>query len=161
PRSAEQTLTAYISRLRRALDTDGEPTRLVREPRGYRVRLDAGELDLDEFERRLLCGRKALDSGDPEKARDELARGLALFSGPPLQDLLEVEACRVAAAHLTEQQVTAVELRTVADLRLGRGAEDAPDLTSVLEHDVYRESCWALLMRSLYQAGRQQDALHA
>src|SRR5262245_11794312 len=31
PRSAEQTLTAYISRLRRALDTDGEPTRLVRE----------------------------------------------------------------------------------------------------------------------------------
>lgn len=161
PRSADQTLTAYISRLRSALDDPAEPTRLVREPRGYRVRLGPGELDLEEFERRLACGREALESDDPAHAREHLTACLMLWSEPPLQDLLEVEACRLASAHLAEKQMSALELRTVADLRLGSAADDVPDLLALLDREVYRESSWALLMRALYQSGRQQEALEA
>src|SRR5262249_1645162 len=134
---------------------------VVREPRGYRIRLDPGELDLEEFDRRLAAGRETFANGDAATAREELDRGLALWGGPPLKDLVEIEACQPAPHPLAHMRSTAPQRRTAADLQLGRAVDDTADLSAVLEHEPYRESAWALLIRALYQAGRQQEALDA
>jgi DNA-binding SARP family transcriptional activator len=51
--SAERVLQLQISRLRKSLACDGDEPRLVARPPGYLLRVAEGELDLDEFERRL------------------------------------------------------------------------------------------------------------
>ena len=50
PPSAVKTVQVYVARLRKALD---DPTRLVTTPAGYCLRVGAGELDAERFERQV------------------------------------------------------------------------------------------------------------
>jgi DNA-binding SARP family transcriptional activator len=61
PASAQHTLQAYVSRLRKVLREtgDGRPV-LVSYPAGYLLRVASGELDLDRFEHLAEEGRRAL-----------------------------------------------------------------------------------------------------
>ena len=54
PPSAVKTVQVYVSRLRKAL---GDPDVLVTTPAGYRLRVRAGELDAERFERQVAEGR--------------------------------------------------------------------------------------------------------
>src|ERR671933_3091386 len=62
---AVKTVRVHVSRIRAAL---GDPDTLVTTPAGYRLRVRAGELDADRFERLLKQGRRSLAEGAPERA---------------------------------------------------------------------------------------------
>ena len=90
PPGAPKTLQAHISRLRKALDTNGAgPPEangersggsvggvLVTQGRGYLLRVEPGELDLDRFRVLVEEGRRALAAGDAPRAAASLRAGL-------------------------------------------------------------------------------------
>ena len=72
PESAAGSLQVYVHGLRRALGAE----RIETHGTGYRVRLDAEELDADRFELLLERAARRLAEGRPEEAEADLARAL-------------------------------------------------------------------------------------
>ena len=73
-RPRRRRVQVYVSRLRKALEpTLGRRRVLVTRAPGYVLRVDAGELDLDRFER--LVARRAQAAADPPTAARAAARG--------------------------------------------------------------------------------------
>ena len=66
-----------------------------------------------------------------------------------------------AAARLEEQRVVATEALADAHARQGRAADDVALLEELAARDPLRESVAVQLVRALYAAGRQADALAA
>jgi DNA-binding SARP family transcriptional activator len=161
PVTVERTLSAYVSRLRRILQDGGAAPRLTREPHGYRLRVEAGELDLDRFDALAEEGVKALGAGDLPRARSLLTAALGLFAGPPLQDLLDVPAWRLESDQIAEKRIWALDQRVQIGLMTGTAGEDIAELRALVRKEPFREHTWALLMRVMYQSGQQREALHA
>jgi DNA-binding SARP family transcriptional activator len=96
PATSLRTLQAYVSRLRKALDTNGggslddngDPSSggsggvLVTRGHGYLLRVAPGELDLDRFRGLVEGGRRALAAGETATAARILREGLAMWRGP-------------------------------------------------------------------------------
>ncbi len=143
PATASKILQNAVSHLRRELG-DG---RVVTSGPGYLLRVEKGELDLERFERLAKEGR------------DEEA--LALWRGPPLFDLGEERFADEARRHLEEQRLAVLEDRIEDDLAAGRHAEIVPELEQLVGDHPLREGLQGQLMRALYGAGRQTDALEA
>src|SRR5262245_3219188 len=85
PPSAAKIVQNYVSQLRRALG-DGV---LVTRGRGYALRVEPGEIDVDRFAQQLEIGRRALASNEPELAAATLSAALELWRGPPLVDFAD------------------------------------------------------------------------
>jgi DNA-binding SARP family transcriptional activator len=119
PDSAERMLHVQISRLRKALDSDGDQPRLLARPPGYLVRVEAGELDLQEFEGRLAEARRARDHSDLASAAVALREGESMWRGRPLADLEFEPFARLEVQRLEELRLLAVEERIDAELALG------------------------------------------
>jgi DNA-binding SARP family transcriptional activator len=86
--SADHALRNQVSRLRKVLATaTADEPRLVARPPGYLLRVEPGELDLENFERLLDEGRESLAAGDAPAAAASLRAAEALWSGRPLADL--------------------------------------------------------------------------
>src|SRR5215211_6579533 len=158
PAGAIRTVQVYLSRLRRAL---GENERLTTSRAGYRLRVRAGELDRERFERLVEDGRRALAEGRAEQAGRLLREALALWRGPPLADLAFEPFAPAEIVHLEEQRLAAVEARVEADLAAARHAELVPELQRLIDEHPLRESLRGQLMLALYRSGRQADALEA
>jgi DNA-binding SARP family transcriptional activator/ABC-type oligopeptide transport system substrate-binding subunit len=161
PPTAGPTLETYVSRLRRVLQEDGHGARLVTQPPGYRLRVEADELDLERFETLLQRARTAEADHDAEAASNDLREALALFRGAPLEDLAHAPFARQEIARLEELRLGALEQRVDADLALGRHAELIGELESLAARHPFRERLWAQLMLALYRSGRQGEALNA
>jgi DNA-binding SARP family transcriptional activator/ABC-type oligopeptide transport system substrate-binding subunit/outer membrane protein assembly factor BamB len=161
PPTAGATLDSYISRLRRLLPGAGDAARLVTEPPGYRLRLDAGELDLERFETLLERARTASASGDARTAASDLREALTLFRGTPLEDLVHAPFAQAEIGPLEELRLVALERRIEADLADGRDAELVGELEALTARNPFRETLWAELMLALYRSGRQVEALAA
>ena len=56
PPSAKVTMQNYVKRLRHAL-RDGDRDRISTHPRGYRIEVDDGELDVTRFEDLVTAAR--------------------------------------------------------------------------------------------------------
>src|SRR5207248_1704970 len=80
PEAARKLVQGYVSGLRKLLG----PDRLATRPPGYLVRLEAGELDLHEFER---LGAAARVEQEPRRAAELWREALELWRGPALADL--------------------------------------------------------------------------
>src|SRR5215211_4603187 len=158
PAGAIRTVQVYLSRLRRAL---GENERLTTSRAGYRLRVRAGELDRERFERLVEDGRRALAEGRAEQAGRLLREALALWRGPPLADLAFEPFAPAEIVHLEEQRLAAVEARVEADLAAARHAELVPELQRLIDEHPLRERLRGQLMLALYRSGRQADALEA
>lgn len=143
PASAVKVVQTYVARLRRELGADAVETRGT----GYALRLDPETLDSRRFEAHVREGR-------PERA-------LALWRGPPLQDVRLVPALRDEAARLEELRLQALEQRLETDLDAGRHTEAVPQLRALVAEHPYRERFAALLMLALTRSGRQAEALEA
>ena len=159
PASAAHTLETYISRLRKALHQDGHPERLRTRAPGYLLVVDEGELDLQQLETHIDQGRRALAADDPKAASEELARGLGLFRGAPLEDLAYAPFAQVEVGRLGDLRAAALEQRIDADLALGRHAELIGELESLVAKYPLREHAWSQLMLARYRSGRQGEAL--
>ncbi|MGH3888888.1 MAG: BTAD domain-containing putative transcriptional regulator [Pseudonocardiaceae bacterium] len=164
PATAANTVQAYISRLRRAL----EPGRAARTKdglirtsgHGYTLAVEPDAIDAVRFESLVHAGRDALP-GDPERAADLLRQGFALWRGEPLAEFGFELFAQVEIARLTELRLAALEDRVEADLALGRHAALCGELSQAVREQPLRERLWSQLIRALYRCGRQADALAA
>jgi DNA-binding SARP family transcriptional activator len=154
PAAAANALQYHVSQLRKALGA-GE-TIVTREP-GYTVRVEADQLDLLRFERLIAEAEQA----PADRAARLLTEALALFRGPPLVDLADEPFAQPEIHRLEEIRLTALERRLEADLALGRHAAVIPELEALVREHPFRERLRGALMRALYGAGRQADALAA
>jgi DNA-binding SARP family transcriptional activator/pimeloyl-ACP methyl ester carboxylesterase len=154
PATAANALHGHVSSLRKRLRAERIETR----PAGYRLRLDAGELDLARFEGLVAEARRAIE---PERRSMRLGEALELWRGEPLADLRYQSFAQPEIARLTELRVAALEDRIEADLAIGRHHDLVGELEWLVAHHPYRERLRGQLMLALYRCGRQADALQA
>jgi predicted ATPase/DNA-binding SARP family transcriptional activator len=143
PASAVNLVHGYVRDLRRALGADVVQTR----PGGYVLDPAAGRLDAQRFADLVGSGRHH--------------EALTLWRGPALAEWADTSWARATAARLEEERLAALEQRITADLDAGQGPALVAELTQLVTADPLRERLRALLIRALYQAGRQADALSA
>ena len=155
PATAAKALQVHISRLRRALGPDD---RIVTRASGYAIALEPGELDLERFESLVARARAA---GQPQEASALLGEALALFRGPPLADAPLLGPAAAEAGRLADLRLAVLEERIDADLAAGADAALVGELEALAAEHPYRERLHGQLMRALYRAGRQADALDA
>jgi predicted ATPase/DNA-binding SARP family transcriptional activator len=152
-----------VSELRAAL-RPGRPDRdagLLTRTGGYLLRVAAGALDADAFERLAAAGERARAAGDHARGRAHLGAALALWQGPALAEFADEPFARIEAARLEELRLRALEGRLACDLALGRASELVAELEALVAAHPLRERFWWQLMVALYRSGRQGEALRA
>ena len=154
PPSAAESLDAYVYRLRKLVGHD----RLLREPGGYRLRVEQGELDAERFQDLIECAGHRAEAATTVSA---LTDALELWRGPAWIDALDCPGVTQQAQRLEELRLGAIESRIEARLALGDGATLAPEIELLVAEHPFRERLVASLMLSLYRSGRQTDALDA
>jgi predicted ATPase/DNA-binding SARP family transcriptional activator/Tfp pilus assembly protein PilF len=159
PPHSMATLRVYISRLRRALGPAAGA--LVTQPPGYRLQLEAGQLDASRFEHLVTAARRELDDGNAEAAAAGLRTALGLWRGPALSDVADFAFAQADVARLEEARLAALEDRVEADLACGRHAGLTGELDGLAAAYPLRERLCGQRMTALYRCGRQADALRA
>ncbi|KAB2381577.1 AfsR/SARP family transcriptional regulator [Actinomadura montaniterrae] len=164
-RSAVTTAQTYIYQLRKTLISyevpgSGEPKLLTRPP-GYVLRVKDDELDAQIFGRLTSQGRRLLEEGRPEEARNRLGEALALWRGPALANVARGPLLEGHVARLEELRVEALEMRVRADLELGRHRELIPELRTIVASHPLHEWFHGRLIEALHRSGRRGEALRA
>ena len=155
PSDTANALQALVSRLRQAAGRD-----LVEYGSGsYRLAIDAEAIDAVAFEHLAAQGRTALGTGAPSLAAGLLADALDLWRGPALADVADAPFAAGPVARLEELRLTAAEDLTEARLTLGQGSQLVADVEELAAAHPLRERLRGQLMRALYAAGRQAEAL--
>jgi len=116
PATSAKLVQGYVSGLRKLVGADV----LVTRAPGYLLAVEAGALDLAQFERLVGEGRAALGEGDPGRAAVRLREALALWRGPALANLVSAPFVPGEASRLEELRLSAVCDRIEADLALGQ-----------------------------------------
>ncbi|HVK28873.1 MAG TPA: BTAD domain-containing putative transcriptional regulator [Nocardioides sp.] len=151
-------LQAVISRLRARLRDAGVPAEIVTAPPGYRLEVTPEAIDAHHLASGVEEARAALASGDVAVAQRQLAGALGWWRGEPLADVPQMFA-RAEALRLEGLRLTGEELAAELDLRAGNAPAAVARLQELSVQHPLRESVRGQLMRALYLAGRQADAL--
>ncbi|GAB1819809.1 hypothetical protein HerbRD11066_29730 [Herbidospora sp. RD11066] len=153
PASARRNVQLYVHQLRRAFGAD----LVAGRPGGYAI-IPEG-LDAVGFRGLAHQGVEALESGDPERARELLKAALDLWRGPAFAEFLDAPAIAEEARRLEETRLVVAERLAEAELGLGRHVEVAAELAVLTREHPFRESLRGHLMLALYRSGRQAEAL--
>ncbi|MEV4116715.1 BTAD domain-containing putative transcriptional regulator [Nonomuraea sp. NPDC049695] len=157
PAGPAHALQALVSRLRRTLGSAGDVTQVAG---GYRLDVDAIDVDALRFEQLAAAGRDRLRAGDPNAAAAVLGEAVALWGDRPGAEPTVVAAVAPAAAtRLAHASVEAVADLADAELSLGRADAAAARLAALLAEHPVHERAAALLMDALAAQGRQAEAL--
>jgi len=143
PRSAPNLVQGYIRDLRQRLGAQEVTT----VPGGYRLDARRGDVDAERFED-LVRARRYEDA-------------LALWHGAAFDEWVEQPWARANAARLEEMRLSAVEARLAQEVDAGLASSVLPELAALVEEHPLRERLRVLLVKALYGAGRQADALAA
>ncbi|UKY54034.1 BTAD domain-containing putative transcriptional regulator [Streptomyces inhibens] len=157
PAGPAHALQALVSRLRRTLGSAGD---IAQFAGGYRLAVDAADVDALRFEQLAGKGRDHLRAGDPHAAVAVLGEAVALWGDRPGAEPLVVAA--VAPAVATRLAYASIEaVADLADAELARGRADAAAarLAALLAEHPVHERAAALLMDALAAQGRQAEAL--
>jgi DNA-binding SARP family transcriptional activator len=157
PPSGVKLVQGYVSNLRKVLG-DGL---LVTRGRGYLLRVEDGQVDVDRFGALLAEGRRALTDGDARAASERLGEALGLWRGPALADFAYETFAQPEIARLEEARLSALEDRIDAELKLGEHTRLVGELEALVREHPARERLRMQLMLALYRSGRQADALAA
>lgn len=155
PQAARKTLQTYIWNLRRALGSD----RVVTDPVGYRLSIEAEAVDVHRFRALVRAGDEALRSGSIAAARRQLADALSLWRDDPFLGVAQHTGLAAEAVRLQQERLAALEARLAADLAGGLHRELVGELELLVREHPFRERLWGHLMVALYRSGRQADAL--
>jgi predicted ATPase/DNA-binding SARP family transcriptional activator len=160
PADAGNALQLRVSKLRRALVAAGvRGDVLVTQAPGYRLAVYPGEVDALRFEELVRRARSL--TAEPADALAVLDEALALWRGPALADVGDVEWAAAEGVRLEELRIAALEDRLELLLETGRHAEATPELERLAALHPLRERLHRLLVVALYRGGRQADALAA
>ena len=152
PATAANALQYHVSRLRKTL---GESTTIVTQEPGYLIRVGPEQLDLLSFERLVI----EADGAEAHRSSRLLGKALDLWRGEPLTDLADDVLSQAELQRLAAARLAALERRIEADLALGSYAQLVPELEALVRTHPLHEGFVGALMRALYGAGRQADAL--
>jgi DNA-binding SARP family transcriptional activator len=155
PKSADNSLQTYVSRLRHLLGHDT----IVRADHTYRLEVSRDQIDAIRFED-LLASATDLRS-EPVRCQRECRQALALWRGEAFGDLADAEPFRLEVMRLDELRVTTMELALETELALGRHEIAVAELEGAVQEHPYRERLWHLLIEALVRDGRRIDALRA
>jgi DNA-binding SARP family transcriptional activator len=150
PPSARKVIQKHVSELRQLLGRD----HVASVSGGYALR-DVG-IDADRFETAFTEARFT----SAPMAAERLRAALALWAGEAYDDV-ELDALVPVRTRLNELRLAAVERLNEARLALGEHTALIADLERLIADHPSREALWGQLMRALYAAGRQADALRA
>ncbi len=162
PDTAVKMVQACIGHLRQRLDPGRAPRDregfLVSVGTGYRLRADAGQLDLIAFGQLADRARAARRSGDLAAACDAYAQALSLWQGEPLADV-DLLSGHPAVTGLARRHAAVVS--EFAETTIGAGLHDRvlPHLQALAERDPLDERAHAWLMIALAGTGQQAAAL--
>ncbi len=163
PRSARKLLQGYVSHLRRALD-DGTASSLTTHKWGYQVygyqlHVESGQTDAERFEKLFVQGRAALADGALPTALARLDEALRLWRGKPFMDVPPTSAVAAEIVRLEELRLQAIESRIDTYMRCHEDYTALVELEALVVEYPLQERLNGQLMRALYRAGRQADAL--
>ncbi|MEU7857665.1 BTAD domain-containing putative transcriptional regulator [Nonomuraea sp. NPDC049141] len=144
PAGSANALQSLVSRSRRLLGAAA----IESQPPGYRLALEPDDVDVTRFERLTTAGSLAA-----------LRAAESLWRGPALADLADLPFAAPAGVRLAELRLSATEERL--ELELAEGTDILGELRPLAAAHPLRERLQGLLMRALYAAGRQADALDA
>jgi len=161
PANAAKTLRAHIAYLRRSLTAGGIGELVATRAPGYVLAAPPRCVDVHRFEYLVGKGRAASAAGAGELAVGHLRTALGLWRGDVLAGCVAGEWVRAEVTRLHEVRLNANEELISAELALGRHSRVVAELESLVARYPLRERLWELLMRALYRAGRQGDALQA
>ena len=159
PSTAQHAVQVHVSAIRKLLRGPRDSALLSDRSFGYRLDIDPEDVDAHVFERLVDEGRAALGDGRYEAAAATLGRALELWRGPALADFVFMDFATTEAARLEELRVVAIEARLEARLRAGDPTGVVGELQALVAEHPLREHARWLLMRALYSADRQADAL--
>ena len=163
PSDPTNTLQHGVAQLRKVLEPGrarGEaPSVLISDGAGYRLATRNHPVDADEFTNEVERGRRLLDGGDPSGAIDVLETAENAWRGPAYADFAYDEFARAESERLHELRIQSRELLIDARSAAVGPASVVADLEALVIENPYREGLWRRLMTSLYQTGRQTEAL--
>jgi predicted ATPase/DNA-binding SARP family transcriptional activator len=161
PPSARHLVHVYVARLRAGLRRADGRERVLRERSGYRVDVDADEVDACEFAAAIEQARSNRQR-DPARAALGLRRAIGLWRGAPFSELADESAeLRSEAGRLEEMYVDATTDVIDLEIELGRHRELVGELEQLVAGYPFRERFTEQLMVALYRCGRQAEALSA
>src|SRR5215813_7496687 len=160
PANSGNALQSLVSRLRTVLREAGLGDQVIEShPAGYRLALEPHRVDAVAFEAQARNGGRALASGDPATARRMLREAIDAWRGPALADASAARFAPGPAARLEELRTGAALDLIEASLALGESDSLVGELRAMIAADPVAERPRGLLMRALYAAGRQAEAL--
>ncbi|GAA0910013.1 AfsR/SARP family transcriptional regulator [Virgisporangium aurantiacum] len=125
---------------------------------GYRIPVDHGQLDAQQFQDLVTEARASAATGKLGPAVDQMTAALRLWRGPALAGCTG-RTIQASAARLNEQRLTVIEQRLDLELTLGRHRELVGELIELAAAHPLRERLIGQLMLALHASGRQADAL--
>ncbi len=159
PSSVTNAVQVHVSALRTLL----RPTGMAIERVGssYSLVASLDDVDVELFQRHAAEGRAALRALEPERALSALERAWDLWDATPFAGLDECTFVVGARAALLSSGLSVAVDRGSALCALGRSDDAAAAAEQLVGAHPFYEPAWDLLMRALYHAGRQHDALMA
>ncbi len=154
PDQHQKTLHSKVSRLRSLVGAE----RLEHVPAGYRLRVDDGECDADDFE---TIARRVVASAtvDPEQRVEFADAAMRLWGGPLFGDLTYDAFVGGEAVRLEQLRCGVAEARASALVDLARYEEALADLETLMREQPYHDRLCELRMTALARLGRIVEAL--
>lgn len=158
PANPKNVLRAKLSHLRKILEEahPGARKLLERTPAGYRLAVAAEAVDAARFKAAVGHARR-LDAST--QTAEALQEALALWRGEPYGDVGDEVWLAPVVADLNEAHGDAVELLVETLVEVGEPQLAVDHASSAVHSYPTRERLVGALMRSLYQVGRQHEAL--
>jgi predicted ATPase/DNA-binding SARP family transcriptional activator len=158
---ARRVLWVRVSGLRKLLNRARAPSLLEFVAPGYRLAINANDVDAQRFLALVGDGRGQRERGDIGAAAETFRRALALWRGEPLADAQGCLSLEAESARLTDARLDATEDWIDAELACGRHEAVHAELDRLVAANPLRERLARQRAVCLYRAGRQAEALAA
>jgi DNA-binding SARP family transcriptional activator/tetratricopeptide (TPR) repeat protein len=160
PATARSQVQICISGLRKIMSQASGRELIITRAAGYQLDTSDDPIDVVEFERLTVRGRRAVGDGRLADAIADLRAALALWRGPALASI-DSRIVQIAATRLNEQRLAVLEKCIATELALGGHAEMTGELAALVAENPLREKLRVYHMLALYRSGRRADALEA